>query len=155
CRSKSCSGDSNRAGCARPTAHRIPRTSISASATSTASTTTSCRSSRARHNEARHHYYQQQQWWPARPAPSLLKGGTSMKHMQRISGGLIAIIGACALLGTQAMAQSASGLAFRNTVKPPPPGWTGPVFKLSRDYPTTISGDCAECTWLKVDVDFS
>jgi len=78
-----------------------------------------------------------------------------MKQMQRISRVLVAVIGACALLGTQAMAQSASGPAFRNTVKPPPSGWTGPVFKLSRDYPSTMSGNCVECTWLKVDVDFN
>ena len=28
------------------------------------------------------------------------------------------------------------------------------MFKLSREYPATVSGDCPECTWLKVDVNF-
>jgi hypothetical protein len=38
----------------------------------------------------------------------------------------------------------AADLAFRNTVKGPPPGWTGPVFKLSRDYPATVPATCPE-----------
>ena len=79
-----------------------------------------------------------------------------MNQTKRFSGvvALIAATGLCALDSAPALAQSAAVPAFRNTVKPPPPGWTGPVFKLSRDYPTAVSGNCAECTWLKVDVDF-
>ena len=79
-----------------------------------------------------------------------------MNQTKRFSGvvALIAATGLCALNSAPALAQSAAVPAFRNTVKPPPPGWTGPVFKLSRDYPTAVSGNCAECTWLKVDVNF-
>ncbi len=46
-------------------------------------------------------------------------------------------------------------MAFRNAVNLPPPGWQGPVFELSHDYPTEYPGDCDECPWLSVDVDFS
>ena len=63
--------------------------------------------------------------------------------------------GVCSPITTPVLAQSAASLAFQNTVKGPPPNWKGPVFKLSRDYPTFLPGECAECTWLKVDVDFS
>ena len=50
----------------------------------------------------------------------------------------------------------ASELAFANTVKGPPPGWSGPVFELSHDYPTADPGACPEttCGWLAVDIDF-
>ena len=79
-----------------------------------------------------------------------------MNQTKRFSGivALIAATGLCALANAPALAQSAAVPAFRNTVKPPPPGWTGPVFKLSRDYPAAVSGNCPECTWLKVDVSF-
>jgi hypothetical protein len=52
---------------------------------------------------------------------------------------------------------SAAQLAYRNTVKPPPPDWTGPVFDLSHDYPTENPGACPPetCPWLGIDVDFS
>jgi hypothetical protein len=78
-----------------------------------------------------------------------------MKRMRGISiaAALIAA-GVCGPLATPAQAQSAADLAFRNTVKGPPPGWTGPVFKLSRDYPATVPAACPECTWLQVNVDF-
>jgi hypothetical protein len=78
-----------------------------------------------------------------------------MKKVQRFFG-IAALIatGLCAALATPALAQSAAELAFRNAVKGPPPGWTGPVFKLSHDYPATVPSECPECTWLKVDVDF-
>ena len=51
-------------------------------------------------------------------------------------------------------AQSAAKPAFQSAVKGPPPGWKGPVFKLSADYPKEVPGTCAECTWLKLDVNF-
>ncbi len=79
-----------------------------------------------------------------------------MNRTQRISSiaAVIAAAGFCGALATPALAQSAAGPAFQNTVKGPPPGWTGPVFKLSRDYPATVPSQCPECTWLQVDVDF-
>lgn len=54
------------------------------------------------------------------------------------------------------MTEDASELAYANTVSGPPPGWTGPVFELSHDYPTADPGACPEstCGWLAVDVDF-
>jgi hypothetical protein len=41
-------------------------------------------------------------------------------------------------------------LAFRSAVTPPPPGWTGPVFELSRAYPKQDPGACptSVCPWL-------
>jgi hypothetical protein len=48
-------------------------------------------------------------------------------------------------------------LAFRNAVVPAPPGWTGPVFHLSHDYPLQEPKPCPKevCKWLGVNVDFS
>ena len=43
-------------------------------------------------------------------------------------------------------------LAFRSAVDQPPPGWTGPVFKLSDDYPQTSPG--CPSPWLKRQVNF-
>ena len=60
-----------------------------------------------------------------------------------------------ALLSTPAAAQTAADFAFQSAVKGPPPGWTGPVFKLSDGYPATVANECAECTWLKVPVSFN
>lgn len=50
-------------------------------------------------------------------------------------------------------AGSAADLAFRNSVDTPPPGSTG-NFKLSVNYPKE-AGECPECAWLKLDVDFT
>jgi len=53
---------------------------------------------------------------------------------------------------------SAQQLAFQNSVTGVPPGWTGPVFELSHDYPASDPGDCSPevCTWLANDqVDFN
>jgi hypothetical protein len=79
-----------------------------------------------------------------------------MDQPQRFSSiaALIAAAGFGALASAPALAQSAAGHAFQNTVKGPPPGWTGPVFKLSRDYPATVPSQCPECTWLQVKVNF-
>jgi hypothetical protein len=54
-------------------------------------------------------------------------------------------------------ASAAAKLAFRNAVEQPPAGWDGPVFTLSRDYPSAYPGACPEdvCTWLGLDVNFS
>ena len=78
-----------------------------------------------------------------------------MNNMPRLFG-IAALIatGVGVAPATPALAQSAAELAFRNTVKGPPPGWYGPVFKLSHDYPETVPSECAECTWLKLNVDF-
>ncbi len=48
------------------------------------------------------------------------------------------------------LAQSTASLAYRNAVEPPPPGWTGPVFELVHNYPTTNPGVCDPkvCKWL-------
>ncbi len=50
----------------------------------------------------------------------------------------------------------ASELAFRNAVGDPPPGWAGPVFELSHNYPTSLpEGNPQEMfPWLQMDVDF-
>jgi hypothetical protein len=77
-----------------------------------------------------------------------------MTRMQRLCVAAVVAAGMGGALATPALAQSASGPAFQNTVKGPPPGWKGPVFKLSHDNPATAPSECAECTWLKVDVDF-
>jgi hypothetical protein len=77
-----------------------------------------------------------------------------MTRRQRFStiAALIATASFAALAPAQA--QTASTLAFQNTVKGPPPNWKGPVFQMSRSYPATAPAQCAECTWLKVDVNF-
>jgi hypothetical protein len=54
--------------------------------------------------------------------------------------------------------QSAAKLAFANAVTGPPPGWPGPVFELSDDYPAQNPGTCppSVCTWLaNKDVNFN
>lgn len=48
----------------------------------------------------------------------------------------------------------AAEFAFANSVNAPPPG-AGRTFELSDDYPTTMPGDCDDCGWLSVDVDFA
>jgi len=49
-------------------------------------------------------------------------------------------------------APSPADLAFRDAVYAPPPGWTGPVFKLSHDYPKTQP--TCNAPWLKRKVNF-
>lgn len=53
--------------------------------------------------------------------------------------------------------QDAAQVGFRNAVSGPPPGWTGPVFQLSADYPVSALAKCAEstCPWLYRQVDFA
>lgn len=50
-----------------------------------------------------------------------------------------------------------SAMAFRNAVNTPTPGWTGPVFQLSDDYPASLPGGDVKSNapWLSQDVDFS
>jgi hypothetical protein len=67
-----------------------------------------------------------------------------------------------AALGLSLMAQapSATGpdaavLAFKDAAVPPPPGYEGPRFKLSRDYPKQNPGECKECSWLNLKVNFT
>jgi hypothetical protein len=55
--------------------------------------------------------------------------------------------------GGGAAGGSPADLAFRNSVDTPPPG-DKQVFKLSANYPTTAPAACAECIWLKMDVNF-
>lgn len=59
--------------------------------------------------------------------------------------------------GQTADQSSAAEFAFRNAVNTPPPGYSGPVFELSHDYPTEDPGKCpqSECPWLYIDVDFT
>ncbi len=51
---------------------------------------------------------------------------------------------------TKAPAQNAAASAFANAVTAPPPGWTGPTFQLSHDYPAKDPGTCPPtvCRWL-------
>src|SRR6266567_3989668 len=57
---------------------------------------------------------------------------------------------AMTVLSAKMLAQSTSSLAYRNAVEPPPPGWTGPVFQLVHNYPTSNPGACDPkvCKWL-------
>jgi hypothetical protein len=64
------------------------------------------------------------------------------------------IIATLAASPAPAQQQDAAALAFRAAVEAPPPGWTGPVFRLSRDYPGSVPAECAECTWLQLGVNF-
>jgi hypothetical protein len=53
-------------------------------------------------------------------------------------------------------AGTAAQVAFRNTVSGPPPGWQGPVFQLSHNYPASI-GACPNsvCRWLAAPAPFN
>lgn len=72
---------------------------------------------------------------------------------------LFSFIAGCGMPATGESARpDAAPIAFRNAVHEPPPDWTGPVFELSHDYPTTDPGVCPPdvCTWLALDsLDFS
>ena len=48
---------------------------------------------------------------------------------------------------------STAELAFRNSVDAPPPGWNGPKFQLSHDYPK--GKPACDAAWLKRTVNFS
>src|SRR4051794_9606296 len=54
------------------------------------------------------------------------------------------------------LAQTAK-FAYQNTASGPPPGWTGPVFKLSHNYPDKDPGPCDPkvCTWLAPNQEIS
>ena len=56
---------------------------------------------------------------------------------------------AATICASPLLAQTAS-LAYRNAATPPPPGWTGPVFKLVHNYPSSNPGTCdpSICKWL-------
>ncbi|MBM3784855.1 MAG: hypothetical protein FJW30_10875 [Acidobacteria bacterium] len=43
---------------------------------------------------------------------------------------------------------AAAALAFRDAAVPPPAGYKGLKFKLSRNYPKSVPKKCTECTWL-------
>jgi len=43
-----------------------------------------------------------------------------------------------AVVITLALFANASAQTFKNAHDDPPPGWTGPVFKLSQNYPKTL-----------------
>ena len=75
--------------------------------------------------------------------------------MTRKFATLAALAVAVGFFAIPAVAQSPASLAFQNTVKGPPPGWTGPVFKLSAAYPAAAPSQCPECTWLQVPVSFA
>jgi hypothetical protein len=68
---------------------------------------------------------------------------------------MIAIAAGGALAAGPAQAQTAADIAFRDTVQGPPPGYSGPEFKLSHDYPTSVPSQCADCAWLKLNVNFN
>jgi hypothetical protein len=65
--------------------------------------------------------------------------------------------GALSAVAMAAQAQTGAELAFRDSVNAPPAGYSGPVFKLSHDYPPEHPGPCSQsdCPWLYVDVDFT
>lgn len=52
---------------------------------------------------------------------------------------------------------SADDAAFRSAAVPAPPGYTGPKFTLSADYPSSQPPSCTPrtCPWLSVQVNFS
>ena len=68
-----------------------------------------------------------------------------------------------AALGLALMAQAPSAsksndaaamLAFQDAAVPPSPGYDGPRFTLSHDYPKQHPGECKECTWHNLKVNF-
>jgi hypothetical protein len=61
----------------------------------------------------------------------MTRGGSVL---QTLLGGILAI-------GISGLSPLAGAQTFKNSfTDPPPTGWTGPVFKLSQDYPATLPG---------------
>jgi hypothetical protein len=80
--------------------------------------------------------------------------------MKHASWKLFRFISSCAIAAVSMvpLAAQTAALAYRNAVTPPPPGWTGPVFQLVHNYPTTNPGTCdpSICKWLgNKNVNFS
>ncbi|SEA23556.1 hypothetical protein [Alkalimonas amylolytica] len=64
---------------------------------------------------------------------------------------LTAVVSSLALcFSFNLLAATPAELAWRNAVSPPPPGWQGPVFQLSHNYPTEMPPPCDKsvCKWL-------
>jgi hypothetical protein len=67
-----------------------------------------------------------------------------------LAAALIALSGAPA---AAAPSPDMAALAFKDSVEAPPAGWSGPVFKLSHDYPRTKPS--CEAPWLRRKVSFT
>lgn len=75
----------------------------------------------------------------------------------KVALALVAAAGGLALVSCQETPLAKAGfdpaaLGFRNAINAPPPGYSGPVFKLSANYPKTKPG--CEAPWLKRQVSF-
>jgi hypothetical protein len=82
------------------------------------------------------------------------------KKMVTLGGGglLLLVLALVGFTFMQSRTGEAAELAFVNSVDTPPPGWTGPRFELSHDYPRTQPAACDSvnvCKWLGMNVDFS
>ena len=79
------------------------------------------------------------------------------RSLRRFSLALALAPVVAAFMASSAPAQlgDAATFAFRDAVEAPPPGWTGPVFKLSHNYPVALPPQCPECTWLALNVEFN
>lgn len=69
---------------------------------------------------------------------------------------LFASLFAILLFGQGFKCLESKEFAFRSAVNAPPPGFPGPVFQLSYDYPTEAPPPCEPtiCKWLELDIQF-
>jgi hypothetical protein len=82
------------------------------------------------------------------------------KKMVTLGGGglLLLILALAGFTFLQSRTGEAAELAFRNSADTPPPGWTGPRFELSHDYPQRQPAACDSvntCKWLGMKVEFA
>lgn len=66
------------------------------------------------------------------------------------------VVAACSSSSPQrhVTSEQVATIAFRDAQTEPTAGWTGPVFKLSHDYPTALPPDGDKMPWLSLPVDF-
>lgn len=79
----------------------------------------------------------------------------SFKHSLSILALVACVPGSTLWAQTPVKPETAAAIAFRDAVVPAPKKVTGPVFKLSHDYPHSVPENCAECAWLSIPVAFN
>lgn len=73
--------------------------------------------------------------------------------MAILTAGACLLTTSCQQVGPDAAGFDPAAAAFRDAISAPPPGYSGPVFELSHDYPAQKPG--CEAPWLKRNVSFT
>ena len=89
----------------------------------------------------------------ATPAPSSSEAAAPPAPVSTTSPPATATGQSPSTVAVPAANAAVSALAFRDAVSGPPPGWKGPVFKLSRSYPR--ARPTCDAPWLKRPVSFT